>query len=498
MPEETQALDEERTIQSKRHFLEAVSHYLETPVASMVGLTDLLQDRSRDSSAGVRNQMIELLGIQAAEVEHIVRNLVLAATFEMELSERDREPVRLRHLVEDTIRSADQAQRMAVTVSGDAVALADKDQVRFIIRNLLHHAQNSGGQNVWVRIGRIAKRVTIDVVDDGPALDNDTVERAFEPFHSYSRDGVTKPTLGLSLGVARRLAKAQGGDLVIKKEGDQTVLELTLPGALGHQVTTIEDTMLDPSTGEPTETAILDVVSSGGPTIAYQPIVAMRSHLSGTDEVIGYESLARFPHSAPPEWFEAAGHSNLRLDLELSAINAAIAGFDPPSGTSFLALNLSDVTLTSAELDTAIAGLDPGRVVLELSEVAAVKSYELTNRAVRAMRERGVRLAIDDVGSGEIDLWHILRLEPALIKIDLCLVRDLEDNPKSAALIRGIAAMSSDLGIMVVAEGVETTKERDALFQLGVEYGQGYLFGKPAPLRWKSKVLSAEPHTLPS
>jgi EAL domain-containing protein (putative c-di-GMP-specific phosphodiesterase class I) len=93
------------------------------------------------------------------------------------------------------------------------------------------------------------------------------------------------------------------------------------------------------------------------------------------------------------------------------------------------------------------------------------------------------------VGTGEIDLWNILRLEPAMIKIDMSLVRDLENSPRNGALIRGLAAMAGDLGVVVVAEGVETVRERDRLLELGVEHGQGYLFGKPQPLQWHTRVL---------
>jgi EAL domain-containing protein (putative c-di-GMP-specific phosphodiesterase class I) len=77
-----------------------------------------------------------------------------------------------------------------------------------------------------------------------------------------------------------------------------------------------------------------------------------------------------------------------------------------------------------------------------------------------------------------------------VIKVDMSLVRDIETTPRNRALIRGISAMAQDLGIMVVAEGIEAPEEEDMLLELGVQYGQGYLFGKPRPLEWKTKVLS--------
>src|SRR5690606_23763004 len=235
------------------------------------------------------------------------------------------------------------------------------------------------------------------------------------------------------------------------------------------------------------------LVADGGPDMVYQPIVDIRAHQDGETRVIGYESLARFPSSTPPEWFDLADRHGVRLDLELSAIQAAVAGFDARIDTGFLSLNLSDQTLISPKLVTLLERTDPARIVLELSEVAAIKSYGTTSRAMQRLRERGVRLAVDDVGVGEIDLWHILRLEPEIVKIDTCLVRGIEHHPRHAALVRGIAAMCADLGILVVAESVESIPERDVLGELGVEFAQGYLFGKPGPLRWHSKVLSSEP-----
>jgi EAL domain-containing protein (putative c-di-GMP-specific phosphodiesterase class I) len=99
-----------------------------------------------------------------------------------------------------------------------------------------------------------------------------------------------------------------------------------------------------------------------------------------------------------------------------------------------------------------------------------------------ALRDRGVRLAIDNVGAGEIDLWSILRLQPEMNKIDMSLVRGIDSTPTNRALIRGLAAMATDLGIMVIAEGIEKAEERDLLIDAGIEFGQGYLLGKPQHL----------------
>ena len=488
-------LERERDLrQQKDAFLEAASHHINNPLAAVVGFSELLRDRSRDFSAGVRNEIIELLAIQAGETSHVVNDLLIAARFDLDDMELDSVAVDLRAVVENATHDWASHQRTRLTVSGNAVARADGHWVTQIVRNLLRNAAAFGGGNIWVRISEGYNKVVVEVVDDGAGVAAEDIDRIFEPYHSGRQADRLTPSLGLGLSVARRLARAMGGDVRYLREDDQTIFELSLPRVSLEWDTFSEvpDVVIDPLAGRPTKESIAEIMSGGGPEMVYQQIVDMRARRKGEDRVVGYEGLARFPYATPPEWFEVAGASGLRLDLELAAMRTAIAGFAPSNHDGFLALNLSDASLTSSNLTDALVGLDPGRVVLELSEVAVIKSYEVTKRFVDSLRDMGIRLAVDDVGAGEIDLWHILRLEPAVIKVDMCLVRDIEHTPRNRALIRGVSAMAQDLGIMVVAEGIEAPDEEEVLLELGVQYGQGYLFGKPRPLQWKTKVLSGD------
>jgi EAL domain-containing protein (putative c-di-GMP-specific phosphodiesterase class I) len=489
----TAELERERELrQQKDAFLEAASHHINNPLAAVVGFSELLRDRSRDFSAGVRNEIIELLAIQASETSHVVNDLLIAARFDLEDMELDSVAVDLRAVVENATHDWASHQRTKLTVSGNAVARADGHWVTQIVRNLLRNAAAFGGGNIWVRISEGFNKVVVDVVDDGDGVAPEDLDRIFEPYHSGRQADRLTPSLGLGLSVARRLARAMGGDVSYLREDAQTIFELSLPRVSleWDSFSEVPDVIIDPLAGRPTKEAITEVLAQGGPDMVYQQIVDMRAHRTGEDRIVGYEGLARFAYASPPEWFEVAGSAGLRLDLELAAMQNAIAGFAPLNHDGFLALNLSDASLTSSKLVDALAGLDPGRIVLELSEVAVIKSYEVTKRFVDSLGDKGIRLAVDDVGSGEIDLWHILRLEPAVIKVDMSLIRDIETMPRNRALIRGISAMAQDLGIMVVAEGIEAPEEEDMLLELGVQYGQGYLFGKPRPLEWKTKVLS--------
>jgi EAL domain-containing protein (putative c-di-GMP-specific phosphodiesterase class I) len=488
-------LERERELRHQKDaFLNAASHHINNPLAAVVGFSELLRDRTRDFSAGVRNEIIELLAIQASETAHVVNDLLIAARFDLVDMELESTAVDLRAVVENATHDWAGHQRARLTVSGNAVALADGHWVTQVVRNLLRNAISFGGGNIWVRIGEGFNKVVVEVVDDGDGIAPEDVERIFEPYHSERQADRLLPSLGLGLSVARRLARAMNGEVRYLREDGETIFELSLPRVSLEfdSFSDIPDVVVDPTAGRPTKEAIAEVLEDGGPEMVYQQIVDMRAHRTGEDRVVGHEALARFPYSTPPQWFEIAGSSGLRLDLELAAMRVAISGFAPSNHDGFLALNLSDSSLTSSRLTETLVGLHPGRIVLELSEVAVIKSYEVTKRYIDELRDRGVRLAVDDVGAGEIDLWHILKLEPAVIKIDLCLVRDLEHTPRNRALIRGISAMATDLGIMVVAEGVEAPEEEELLLELGVQFGQGYLFGKPRPLQWKSKVLSGE------
>ncbi len=484
--------EREQLRQIKSDFLSAASHYINTPLSAMVGFAELLRDRSRDSSAGVRNQLIELLAIQAEETARVVRNLLTSAQLDMGELTFESELVDLQEAAGAAASNWEANQRARLVVTGNAVAVADQARVVQILHNLLMNAESLGGSNITVRVSRSVRRVLVEVAHDGEPLPKDAETRIFEPYYTHRRQDESAPSLGLGLSVARRLARAMGGEVGHRREGRETIFELTLPGALGQEVEDRGGLVVDPMAGRPTKAAIVELLGSDGIEMVYQPVAHLPAHRKGIEQISGYESLARFPHSTPPEWFEVAGDAGLRLQLELAAIRSAVAGFTATSDQGFLAVNLSDGTLTSPKLYEALSGVDPGRVVLELSDVALIKSYEMTNRAVEALRERGYRLAIDDVGAGEIDLWHILRLDPSIIKVDLSVVRDLHQSPRNAALIKAIAAMSQDLGIMVIAEGVESDNERDRLIELGVEYGQGYLLGKPQPLRWQTRVLSED------
>lgn len=462
---------------------------IEDPLRSVVGLTEILADRSRDVSAAARNEMIDHLAAKVRTLEHVLDNVVVATRLRNGDIGLVSDPVDMRHLVETVAQEWTVDHGAHVTVAGVVGAICDPDWSAHIVRSIFQDAFARGSRNLDIEISESYSKAVIEIRDDGELIPLGDLESLNAMQHRSEVVDWDGSVLSHGSAVARGLARAMGGDLRYFHHDGVNTCELTLrkqsttTARRGHLPTFSVDSVEN----EPTREAIVELIDGGGLSMVYQPVVDIRDVGLG---VIGFESFARFPMSSPQKWFKLAGAAGVGLDLELLAIRAGIEGFATREIEPFLALNLSNATLLSPQLTSTLEGIDPGRVVLELSDTARIRSYEVTRRAVDALRERGVRLAVDDVGAGEIDMWHILRLDPEIIKLDRQLVADHDNARRNDALIRGITTMARDLGIMVIAEAIETEAERRRLLDLGVEFGQGFLFGKPEPLQWKSRVLS--------
>ena len=479
-------LEGERDLHRKKEvFLAAASHHINTPLTGVVGLAELLQDRTRDLNAGIRNEIIELLAIQARETAHVVDDILVAARSDLGELIVFEDQVDLRLIIEQAISGLGSALRSRITIRGHAIARADRKWVEHIVRNLIRNAGSYGGENIGVRIQTANRSVLVEIIDDGDGLAKGAEDVVFSTHYTSQRLDGLAPSLGLGLLVARTLARAMGGDLAYQRDAGQSVFELTLPIGLREDEIDLPspEVTMDPRAAHPNRAAIEQVLAAGGPSIVFEPVIDLRARHRGVERVFGYEALSRFDFASPPEWFDAAQAAGLQLELDLTCVNAAVSAFASSHLEGWLAINVHDSTLMSSRLLDALEGLDPFRTVIELSETASIRNYEKTIEVIDTLRERGIRLAIDDVGSGELDMWHILRLQPAMIKIDRSLVCDIDSTPRNRALVRGLTTMANELGILVVCEGVERKVEEEFLLDLGVQFGQGYLFDEPGDQR---------------
>lgn len=226
------------------------------------------------------------------------------------------------------------------------------------------------------------------------------------------------------------------------------------------------------------EERIRTALDDGHPIAVFQPIVRL---LDG--EVVGVEALARFDSGlteSPLPWFEEAESVDLRVELELAAVRAALVAASELDDDVWVSLNVSPQTALST--DRLLHALSPtrlDRLVLEITEQAEVEDYDELNAALRRLREEGVRIAVDDAGAGFASLRHILRLEPDMIKLDKSLVHGLHTDRARRALASALITFAAEIDATIIAEGIETAAELNALRGLGVAFGQGYHLARP-------------------
>jgi EAL domain-containing protein (putative c-di-GMP-specific phosphodiesterase class I) len=218
---------------------------------------------------------------------------------------------------------------------------------------------------------------------------------------------------------------------------------------------------------------------AGGVNMVFQPVYDLEA-----GDVFAYEALARFPmepYRPPSDWFADAAEVGLGVELELAAIESAMAEIDGlPEGVR-LAINVSPLTALSPHFFNVLAPR-AHRVIIEVTEHERVEDYDALNEALAPLRALGASIAIDDVGAGFASLTHILKLAPDIVKLDLSLTRGIAADPARDALASSLVDFASGIDATIGAEGIETQSELDRLRVLKVRYGQGFHLGVPAAL----------------
>lgn len=222
--------------------------------------------------------------------------------------------------------------------------------------------------------------------------------------------------------------------------------------------------------------------------IALQPIVELSS-----GRLVGVESLARFPDNcSPATWFAEAHEAGVGIELERAAFEAALAVLPQLPEPVYVSVNASPALVLDPGFRETVERAEPflDRVVVEITEHAAVTRYDDIRTALVPLRERGVRLAVDDTGAGYASFNHVLRLRPDIIKLDRSLLMDIGHDPARRAVVTAVVLMALELGASVTGEGVETTDELEVLRMLGVDAVQGHLLSRPVadPRPWSGWV----------
>ncbi|WP_255769245.1 EAL domain-containing protein [Pseudarthrobacter sulfonivorans] len=231
---------------------------------------------------------------------------------------------------------------------------------------------------------------------------------------------------------------------------------------------------------------------------AFQPIYGLESR-----SVVGVEALSRFvsDDGAGAElWFAEAAAVGLGANLEFSALgSAALAAANLPEHL-YVAMNISPASCLDPRLPELFDHIELpiGRIVLELTDGIPDDQYSHFISAITPLRERGLRIAIDDSHSSAGTLSRMLHLRPDFIKLGRSVISGVDRDPTQHAVAACMVEFATQIGSVVVAEGVETADELTALTELGFSAGQGYLLGRPSvrPKDWAAWNVPLDPDEL--
>lgn len=229
---------------------------------------------------------------------------------------------------------------------------------------------------------------------------------------------------------------------------------------------------------------LLEIIYNRQIWTAFQPIVEIESR-----QVVGWEGLSRGPRGSdlelPLVLFGRAGRHGLTEELERSCRRQGFVDWEVFGAPGRLFLNTVPATIRDTSfigrgvLDYLGPRVSPRLVTLEITERQVIENLSLYRDAMHAFLDMGFSFAIDDVGAGYSGLETVAALKPNYLKIDMSLVRDVHQKKMSQQVVKAIVEMSGGIGATVIAEGIQTQEEADAVRDLGVRFGQGYHFGRP-------------------
>jgi EAL domain-containing protein (putative c-di-GMP-specific phosphodiesterase class I) len=210
--------------------------------------------------------------------------------------------------------------------------------------------------------------------------------------------------------------------------------------------------------------------------VALQPLVNLT-----TEEVIGYEALARpaGAHEAPAALFEAAIAGGWIAELELAVAERAFDCASLASGQR-LFLNVHPSALESRGFGRRPCRAVPARrAVIEITEQGPITDAETALANIEELRRAGARFAIDDFGSGYAHLRWLRQIRPRFLKLAQSIAGGFESVSWRCSIVHIVQSFAKETGCSVIAEGIETAATANAARELGVEFGQGYFFGRP-------------------
>ena len=302
----------------------------------------------------------------------------------------------------------------------------------------------------------------------------------------YLVDG-KEHTLGCSIGISVFPEDAQTVDIMLRNA--HSAMFSTREGSLGHYAFFDESVNRAAIDRTRLEQDLRRALSNVELNVVYQPQVNLAS-----GRIEGAEALVRWrlPNGVmipPLEFIGAAERVGLIGDIGEYVMRTACKQFrawdDEGIAPDRIAINVSSLEIVRSDIVTRVenilreTGLRPMHLELEITEGTLLDAAGGGHEKLALLRERGVRIAVDDFGTGYSSLSYLQRLPIDVLKIDQSFVREIANNPDSGSIVRAILQVAQGLGKSVVAEGIETERQRELLTQWGCDTGQGYLWSRP-------------------
>ena len=294
----------------------------------------------------------------------------------------------------------------------------------------------------------------------------------------FPRDGADATALLANAGAAlfRAKAKARGSIGIFEPQMDQQIRDRRVL----HQ-------------------EMSSAIRNGELMLHYQPQAKTAAELAGT-EVTGFEALARWIHPTrgfvpPSDFIPLAEESGLIVEMGEWILREACREAASWQVPLQIAVNLSPAQFMNGDLVGLVhsilleTGLSPGRLELEITEGVLIEDFDRGLALLRRLKALGVRVSMDDFGSGYSSLTYVQAFPFDKIKIDRTFVMNLGRNPQSAAIIRAVIGLGRGLEISIIAEGVETAEQLAFLAAEGCDGIQGYYLGRPAPIPTYSHLI---------
>ncbi|RYJ64253.1 phosphodiesterase DibA [Pseudomonas songnenensis] len=412
-----------------------------------------------------------------------------------------------------TERAKQDLERARANKRSGALLLIDLDHFKDINESLGHSLGDALLQAVSTRLGEhLEKGMTLGRLggdefallcegygaEKATALALRILDRLNEPFHIGSQELFSSASIGIVLypyptdvqNAEQLMRNADSALFKAKSNGRSTYAfyseELTSQARQRVELVT----------------ALRQALEQGQLRLHYQPIYDLRQ---GT--ISGFEALVRWQHPekgliAPGAFIPIAEETGLISAIDHwvleQACNQAREWLGQGHPLGFIAVNISSRLFGNGELDLQVAtilarsGLEARHLELEITESAVMQDPDAALVLLQRLRALGVQLAIDDFGTGYSSLQRLKRMNVHKLKIDQGFVRGLPDDRDDAAITRSVIGLAHNLGLRVVAEGIETAEQATFLLGQNCDYGQGYGFARPQPadaIDWRPSEL---------